>query len=189
MVLLGCLENARYCPPDLKIFFMKREGQIMAINVGDKLPQATFKVMSADGPADLAVADLCAGKKVVIFAVPGAFTPTCHAKHLPGFLENLEAFKAKGVDEIACLSVNDVFVMDAWARDTGAAGKIAFLADGSGQFTKAIGMELDLMAGGLGIRSKRYAMLVNDGTVERLNIEEESGVAVISSAEELLGQL
>jgi len=161
----------------------------MAIKVGDKLPDATFKVMTADGPADVTTAELFAGKRVAMFAVPGAYTPTCHRNHLPGFVENDAAIRAKGVDAIICLSVNDVWVMDAWGRDAGATGKITMLADGSALFTKAIGLELDATAGGMGIRSKRYSMLVNDGVVEALNIEEAPGQATLSGAAALLERL
>lgn len=161
----------------------------MTIKIGDRLPDATFQIMSADGPAQTTTAELFAGKKVILFALPGAFTPTCHNNHLPGYLENLETFKAKGVDTIAVTSVNDVFVMDAWAKATGGNGKIQFLADGSANFAKAIGLELDATAGGLGIRSKRYAMLVEDGAVKVLNIEDAPGKAVASGAAALLEQL
>jgi glutaredoxin/glutathione-dependent peroxiredoxin len=161
----------------------------MTIKIGDRLPDATFQIMSADGPAQTTTAEIFAGKKVILFALPGAFTPTCHNNHLPGYLENLETFKAKGVDTIAVTSVNDVFVMDAWAKATGGNGKIQFLADGSANFAKAIGLELDATAGGLGIRSKRYAMLVEDGAVKVLNIEDAPGKAVASGAAALLEQL
>lgn len=158
----------------------------MAIQVGDRLPDATFKITTADGPAETTTSDVFAGKKAILFAVPGAFTPTCHKNHLPGFLENLSTFKAKGIDTIAVVSVNDVFVMDAWASATGGKGKIVFLADGSADFTKSIGLELDATAGGLGIRSKRYAMVVEDGVVKALNIEDQPGQAVASGAAALL---
>ena len=127
-----------------------------------------------------------ADKTVVLFAVPGAFTPTCHQKHLPGFLEHLHEFKAKGVDLVACTAVNDVFVLDAWAHANAADGKIAFLADGNAEFAKALGLDLDATGSGLGIRSKRYAMLVEDGIVKILNVEEVPSVAEKSSAEALL---
>lgn len=161
----------------------------MTIAVGDTLPDAKFKISTADGPAELTTADVFAGKKVVLFAVPGAFTPTCHMNHLPGFLENADAFKAKGIDTIACVSVNDVFVMKAWAAATGAEGKITFLADGSADFAKAIGLDLDLSGGGLGIRSKRYAMIVDDGVVTSLDIEEAPGKATVSGAAAVLEKL
>ena len=161
----------------------------MPIKVGDRLPNATFTVMTADGPADKTTDDIFKGKKVVLFAVPGAFTPTCHKNHLPGFLKNADAIKAKGVDTIAVTGVNDVFVMNAWKKDTGAEGKIEFLADGSADFAKAIGLSLDATAGGLGIRSKRYSMVVDDGTVKSLNIEEAPGKAELSGADALIKQL
>ena len=161
----------------------------MAISIGDRLPDFAFKVFGKDGPAELTVSELCSGKKVVLFAVPGAFTPTCHLNHLPGYLEHLETIKSKGVDEIAVVSVNDVFVMNAWAQNTGGEGKITYLSDGSGDFAKAIGMDMDLSAGGLGIRSKRYSMIVDDGTVSALNIEDGPGQAVKSGAAAIIEQL
>jgi peroxiredoxin len=159
------------------------------IKVGDRLPSSKFKVMTAEGPAEKTTDDIFKGKKVVLFAVPGAFTPTCHRNHLPGFLSNADKIKAKGVDTIAVTGVNDVFVMDAWKKSTGAEGKIEFLADGSADFAKAIGLSLDASAGGLGIRSKRYSMLVEDGVVKSLNIEETPGKAELSGAENLFKQL
>ncbi|GHB21950.1 peroxiredoxin [Pseudovibrio japonicus] len=161
----------------------------MGIQVGDKLPSATFKSLSIDGPVNVSSDELFEGKTVVLFAVPGAFTPTCHLNHLPGFIDNAEAIKAKGVDTIAVVSVNDAFVMGAWARDSRADDKIQFLADGSAEFTKAIGLELDASAFGMGIRSKRYSMIVKDGVLTSLNIEESPGEATISSAENILSQL
>ncbi|MDX1717809.1 MAG: peroxiredoxin [Anderseniella sp.] len=161
----------------------------MTISVGDKMPEATFNVMTAEGPGQMTSAELFDGRKVVIFAVPGAFTPTCHMKHLPGFISNADALKAKGVDTIACVSVNDVFVMNAWAEQSGAKNKITFLADGSANFTKAIGMDLDASGFGMGIRSKRYAMLVDNGVVKVINEEDAPGKAEISSAEEILKAL
>ncbi|WP_442578644.1 peroxiredoxin [Mesorhizobium sp. ASY16-5R] len=161
----------------------------MTISVGDKLPEASFKVLTADGAKSLTTADVFSGKKVVLFAVPGAFTPTCSNNHLPGYLENHDAILARGVDTIAVLAVNDLHVMAAWARFTGAEGKILFLADGNGDFVKSIGLDLDLSAGGLGLRSKRFSMIVNDGKVETLNIEDAPGQAVASGAAKLLEQL
>jgi peroxiredoxin len=161
----------------------------MTIKAGDKLPDATFKIMTADGPAEKTTAELFSGKTVVLFAVPGAFTPTCHNNHLPGFVEHFDTIRAKGVDEIAVVSVNDVFVMDAWAKASGNAGKIHFLADGSAEFTKAIGLELDASGFGMGVRSKRYSMIVKDGVVETLNVEEAPGTAEASGAAEILNQL
>ena len=161
----------------------------MTISVGDKLPQATFKTMTADGSKEIGTADIFAGKKVVLFAVPGAFTPTCSNNHLPGYLENRDAILARGVDTIAVVAVNDVHVMGAWARFTGGEGKILYLADGSGAFAKALGLDIDLSAGGMGLRSKRYSMIVEDGTVTALNIEDKPGQAIESSAARLLEQL
>jgi peroxiredoxin len=159
------------------------------IKVGDRLPSVKFKVMTAEGPAERTTDDVFKGKKVVLFAVPGAFTPTCHKNHLPGFLKNADTIKAKGVDTIAVTGVNDVFVMDAWKKDTGAAGKIEFLADGSADFAKALELSLDASAGGLGIRSKRYSMIVEDGVVKSLSIEEAPGKAELSGADALMKQL
>jgi len=159
------------------------------VKVGDRLPSVKFKVMTAEGPAERTTDDVFKGKKVVLFAVPGAFTPTCHRNHLPGFLNNADAIKKKGVDTIAVTGVNDVFVMNAWKKDTGAEGKIEFLADGSADFAKALELSLDATAGGLGIRSKRYSMIVEDGVVKALNVEEAPGKAELSGAEALMKQL
>lgn len=161
----------------------------MTIAVGDKIPEVQFFIMTDDGPGSLTTSELFDGKTVAFFAVPGAFTPTCHAKHVPGFITHAAELKSKGVDTIACVSVNDVFVMDQWAKDTGGSDTISFLADGSATFTKAVGMDLDLTERGLGIRSKRYAMLVKDGTVAALNIEDAPSSAEKSSAAELLKAL
>ena len=161
----------------------------MTIKVGDRLPNATFTTMTPDGPKPRTTDEIFKGKKVVLFAVPGAFTPTCHKNHMPGFVTNFDKIKGKGIDTIAVTAVNDVFVMDAWAKSTGADGKILALADGSGEFAKAIGMSLDLGARGLGLRSQRYAMIVEDGVVKTLNIEDAPGKADISGAENLLNGL
>ncbi|HEY2532750.1 MAG TPA: peroxiredoxin [Xanthobacteraceae bacterium] len=161
----------------------------MTIKVGDRLPEAKFRVMGPDGPAWKTTDEVFKGKKVVLFAVPGAFTPTCNNNHLPGFLNKAAAIKAKGVDTIAVTGVNDVFVMEAWKKSTGAAGTIEFLADGNGDFAKAIELTMDGSAGGLGTRSRRYAMLVEDGVVKTLNIEDAPGKAEASSAENLLKQM
>ncbi|MQT13907.1 peroxiredoxin [Segnochrobactrum spirostomi] len=161
----------------------------MPIEAGHKLPDATFKTMGPDGPTEIKSADLFAGRRVVLFAVPGAFTPTCHRNHLPGFLDNADDIKSRGIDEIAVISVNDVFVMDAWAKATGAEGKITFLADGSAEFTKATGLDLDASGFGMGVRSQRYSMVVNDGVVEVLNIEEQPGQATVSGAAALIAAL
>ena len=158
----------------------------MAIKVGDRLPSTTFMTMTADGPKPQTTDDIFKGKKVVLFAVPGAFTPTCHKNHLPGFLTNADAIKGKGIDTIAVTGVNDVFVMDAWKKNTAAEGKIEFLADGSAAFAKAIGLSVDLGERGLGTRSQRYAMVVEDGVVKTLNLEEAPGKAEVSGAENLL---
>jgi glutaredoxin/glutathione-dependent peroxiredoxin len=161
----------------------------MAIESGSKLPNAKFRTMGETGPSEVASEELFKGKKVALFAVPGAFTPTCHARHLPGFLHALEAFKAKGVDIVACTAVNDIFVLDAWGRASGAEGKITFLADGNGDFAKAIGLDMDGTAIGFGVRSKRYAMLIDDGVVKALHVEPQAGVLQESSAERLLEDL
>ncbi len=161
----------------------------MLIKVGDPLPDATFTVMTPDGPAPVTTSEIVKGRKVVLFAVPGAFTPTCSMNHLPGFVEHAAEFKSKGIDEIVVVAVNDVFVMDAWAKHSGASGKIKFLADGSGTFAKALGLTLDLTDRGLGIRSQRYSMLVDNGIVKKLNIEDAPGKAEASSAEALVKQI
>ena len=158
----------------------------MTIKVGDRLPSATFTTMTADGPKPKTTDEIFKGKKVVLFAVPGAFTPTCHKNHLPGFLTNADKIKGKGIDTIAVTGVNDVFVMDAWKKATDTGGKIEFLADGSAAFANAIGLSVDLGARGLGTRSQRYAMVVEDGVVKTLNVEDQPGKADISGAENLL---
>ena len=160
----------------------------MAIKVGDRVPSGSFMVMTADGPKPKTTDDLFKGKKVVLFAVPGAFTPTCHRNHLPGFVKNAAAIKAKGVDTIAVTGVNDVFVMDAWKKASGG-DSIEFLADGSSNWAKAVGLTADLSERGLGLRSQRYAMLVQDGVVKALNIEDAPGKAEISSADNILKAL
>tara|TARA_R110002020_G_scaffold110627_8_gene255515 strand:+ start:1030 stop:1515 length:486 start_codon:yes stop_codon:yes gene_type:complete len=161
----------------------------VTIAIGDKLPEATFKEKTQDGMAETKVSDLFSGKKVVLFAVPGAFTPTCTLNHLPGFLENRDAILAKGVDEIAVVSVNDAFVMAAWEKATNGTGKLRYLSDWDASFTKSIGMDADLSAGTLGTRSKRYSMIVEDGKVTALNVEDSPGQAVASGAAALLEQL
>ena len=160
----------------------------MTISIGEKLPDATFKTMTADGAKDLTTEQIFAGKKVVLFGVPGAFTPTCSNNHLPGYLENHDAILAKGVDTIAVLAVNDHHVMGAWARFTGGEGKILFLADGNGTFTKATGLEGDMSGAGMGFRSKRFSMIVDDGKVTAVNVESKPGVNE-SGAAHILGQL
>ena len=159
----------------------------MTIKVGDRLPEANLTKMTEAGPEAVGP-DYFKGRKVALFAVPGAFTPTCSAKHLPGFVEKADDIKAKGVDEIACVSVNDAFVMGAWGKSSGAEGKITMLADGNGDFAKAVGLELDGSKFGMGKRSQRYAMLVDDGVVKALDVEAP-GEFRVSSAEHLLGQL
>lgn len=161
----------------------------MTIAIGEKIPAATLKEKTADGVADINVEDFLAGRTVVLFAVPGAFTPTCSLNHLPGFLENRDAFYAKGVNEIAVVAVNDHHVMNAWAKASGGEGRIRFLADGNAAFARALGLESDMSAGGMGVRSKRYSMLVKDGKVVQLNIEDKPGAAETSGAATLLGQL
>ncbi len=161
----------------------------MAIAPGSPLPHAKFKIMTETGPSEVSSDDLFKGKKAILFAVPGAFTPTCNNQHLPGFLHHAADFKAKGVDVIACTSVNDVFVLDAWSKATGSKGTIVFLADGNGDFAKAVGLDLDGAPIGFGVRSKRYAMLLEDGVVKVLHVEDSPGVAIESSAETLLADL
>jgi peroxiredoxin len=161
----------------------------MAITEGSPLPFAKFKIMTETGPSEISTEDLFKGKKAVLFAVPGAFTPTCTNQHLPGFLQHAADFKAKGVGVIACTAVNDVFVLDAWAKASGAKGAIVFLADGNGDFAKAAGLEMDGAPIGFGIRSKRYAMLLDDGVVKALHVEDKPGTAIESSAEKLLADL
>ena len=158
------------------------------IKVGDRLPEATFNTMTAEGPKPKTTDEIFAGKKVVLFALPGAFTPTCSNNHVPGYRDNFDALKAKGVDTIAVTSVNDAFVMGAWQKAQACEGKIEFLGDGSAKFAKAVGLELDLTERGMGVRSKRYSMLVEDGVVKSLNIEEGPG-AEASGAVTMLGQV
>ena len=161
----------------------------MTIQVGDKVPaDVTLKEMGDAGPQEVRSGDLFKGKRVVLFAVPGAFTPTCSMKHLPGFVEQAAAIRAKGVDEVVCLSVNDAFVMGAWGKDQNASGKVRMLADGNGDFTKALGLTLDASGFGMGLRSQRYALIAKDGVVEQLLVESGPGLSV-SSAESVLEKL
>ena len=160
----------------------------MTISVGEKLPEATFKTFTADGPKDTTVADVFAGKKVVLFGVPGAFTPTCSNNHLPGYLENYNAIRARGVDTVAVVATNDVHVMGAWARFSGGEGKLLFLADGSADFARATGLDIDLSAHGMGLRNKRFSMIVDDGKVTAINVESKPGVNE-SGAAHILEQL
>jgi peroxiredoxin/DsbC/DsbD-like thiol-disulfide interchange protein len=169
--------------------FLQRERIPMPIKVGDRLPDTKFRVMTTEGPVWKTTDEVFKGRKVALFAVPGAFTPTCNNLHIPSFLNNAAAIKAKGVHTIAVTGVNDVFVMEAWKKSTGAEGKIDFLADGNGDFAKAIDMAFDGSGNGLGTRSKRYSMLVDDGVVKKLNIEDAPGKCEISGGQTLLGQL
>jgi peroxiredoxin len=160
----------------------------MTIQVGERLPQATFMTPTEEGPAPISTDEVFGGKKVALFAVPGAFTPTCSAKHLPGFKEQAAAIKAKGVDTIACVSVNDVFVMKAWAKDQGIGEEILMLADGNGDFTKALGLEMNASKFGMGSRSQRYSLIADDGVVTELYVEA-AGEFRVSSADYLLERL
>jgi len=160
----------------------------MAVKEGDKVPSAKLKVKTSDGIKDVNTDEYFKGKKVVLFALPGAFTPTCSAKHVPGFVQNHDQLKQKGVDKIACVSVNDAFVMEAWGRDQKCDSKVDMLADGNADFTKAMGLELDARGNGMGIRSRRYAMIVDDGVIKKLSVEEP-GAFDVSSAESVLKAL
>lgn len=161
----------------------------MTIAVGDRLPPVTFKSMIDGAPAALSTDDVFKGKTIALFAVPGAFTPGCSKTHLPGYLANHDAILAKGVDRIVCVAVNDAFVMDAWSKANDADGKILFLADGSADFTRAVGLTLDLSAGGLGLRSQRYSMIVKDGVVTDLTLEEKPGTIDLTGAACMVGKL
>jgi peroxiredoxin len=165
-----------------------REGNAMTIGIGDRLPTVNLKRLTADGVRDVALGEVTSGK-VVLFAVPGAFTPTCSERHLPGFLEHAEAIKAKGVDRIVCVSVNDPFVMSAWSKHVGVGDRIEMLSDGNGELTRAIGLDFDASGAGLGTRSKRYAMVVRDGVVEALMVEEVPSKAERSAASAVLDVL
>lgn len=158
----------------------------MTIAVGDRLPAVDLKRLTADGVQNVAVAELTRGKKIVLFAVPGAFTPTCSEQHLPGFLEHAEAIRAKGVDAIVCVSVNDPFVMSAWAKNREVGDRITMLADGNAELTKAIGLDFDASAAGLGTRSRRYAMVVDDGVVQALMVEDVPSKAERTAASAIL---
>jgi glutaredoxin/glutathione-dependent peroxiredoxin len=161
----------------------------MTIKVGDKLPSVTLRQVTPEGPKEVTTDDFFRGKKVALFAVPGAFTPACSQRHLPGYVDKASDIKGKGVDEVACVAVNDPAVMTAWGKDQRTEGKVTMLADGSGDFVRALGLELDLTKAGLGMRSKRYSMLVDNGVVKSLNIEEQPGQVDISSAEAMLRAL
>lgn len=160
----------------------------MTIKVGDSVPSASFKHMTADGMQELSTDELFGGKKVVLFSLPGAFTPTCSAKHLPGFVQHAGDLKAKGVDTIACMSVNDAFVMDAWGKDQSVGDSVLMLADGNGDVAKALGLDFDASGFGMGTRAQRFAMIVEDGKVTTLNVEEP-GAFEVSSAEAMLAAL
>ena len=157
----------------------------MSIAVGDRMPIGEFGVMTEDGPGSLPTSDLFAGKKVLLVSVPGAFTPTCSMHHLPGIVANVERFRDKGVDQVACMAVNDAFVMSAWGESLGATGKVMMLADGSGDYTRALGLELDARRFGMGMRAQRFALVVDDGVVTYLAVEEPARFAV-TKAESLL---
>lgn len=160
----------------------------MTIKVGDSIPSAKLMMASAEGPKEVTTEELFGGKTVVLFGVPGAFTPTCSAKHLPGFVNHIDAIKAKGVDMVGCMAVNDVFVMGAWGKDQGTGDKVAMLADGSAAFTKAMGLEFDLTARGLGVRAQRFALVAKNGVVTHVAVEAP-GAFEVSSAEAVLAAL
>ena len=160
----------------------------MAIKAGERMPAGVLKTMGAEGPKDVRTEELFQGKKVVLFSVPGAFTPTCDAKHLPGFVQLADQLRAKGVDVLACLAVNDVFVMNAWGKASGVGEKVLMLADGNGEYSKALGLELDARAFGMGLRGQRFALVVDDGVVRHVNVEAP-GQFKVSAAESVLAQL
>lgn len=160
----------------------------MAIKAGDRMPAGSFKMIGKDGMQDVTTDQLFKGRKVVLFSVPGAFTPTCDAKHLPGFIQHAEALRAKGVDAIACMAVNDAFVMNAWGKASGVGDKIMMLADGNGDYTRALGLELDARGFGMGYRGQRFAIIVGDGIATHVNVEAP-GKFEVSTAEHVLGQL
>jgi peroxiredoxin len=160
----------------------------MVIKVGDRMPAGKFKIMGEGGPQDLTTAQLFDGKRVVLFSVPGAFTPTCNAKHLPGFLEHAAALHAKGIDTIACMAVNDVFVMNAWGKSANAGDRVKMLADGNGEYAKALGLELDARGFGMGVRGQRFALVVDNGVATKVLVEAP-GEFKVSAAEYVLGQL
>ena len=160
----------------------------MTVKVGDRVPSATLKTMGPEGPKNITTDELFKGKKVALFSVPGAFTPTCSAKHLPGFVKNADALKAKGVQEVVCMAVNDAFVMDAWGKSQSADGKVTMVADGNADFAKALGLELDASGHGMGTRGKRFSMVVENGVVKQLNVEQP-GAFEVSSADAMLKNL
>jgi peroxiredoxin len=160
----------------------------MTIKVGDKMPSGTFKTMTAEGPKEVSAEQLFKGKKVLLFSVPGAFTPTCDRKHLPGYVQQAGALKAKGIDTIACMAVNDVFVMNAWGQSANVGDSVLMLADGNGDYVKALGLDLDARGFGMGLRGQRFSVIVDDGVVKQLNVEPP-GQFNVSSAECAVGQL
>lgn len=160
----------------------------MTIKAGDKVPSATLTVMTSDGPSKVSTGELFGSGKVVMFSVPGAFTPTCSARHLPGFVDHVDEIRKKGVDRVVCIAVNDVFVMDAWGKSAGVGDRIVMAADGNAEFTRALGLELDARGFGMGTRGQRFAMIVQDGVVKKVDVEAP-GEFKVSSAEHVLGQL
>ena len=160
----------------------------MPIKAGDRMPQGTFKTMTAQGPKDVSTDELFKGKKVVLFSVPGAFTPTCDAKHLPGFLEHASELRSKGIDTIACMAVNDVFVMNAWGKSASAGDKVLMLADGNGEYAKALGLSMDASRFGMGTRGQRFAIVVDNGIVKQIHVEAP-GEFKVSAAEHVLSNL
>lgn len=160
----------------------------MTIKAGDKMPSGAFKTMTAEGAKEVSTDALFGGKTVVLFSVPGAFTPTCDARHLPGYLQHVDALKAKGVDTVACMAVNDMFVMNAWGKNSNVGDKVLMLADGNGDYTRALGLELDARGFGMGMRGQRFALIVKDGVATQVNIEA-GGEFKVSAAEHVLGQL
>jgi len=161
----------------------------MSIQIGDSIPSATLRTLTAEGPKEIQTRDFFAGRKVVLFAVPGAFTGTCTNDHLPSFLKNADAIREKGVDEIACVAINDMFVLDAWAKSTGSEGTITMLSDGNGELTKAMGMTFDGSGFGLGVRSKRYAAIVDDGKITTLEVEESPGTCSVTKGSKIVEAL
>ena len=161
----------------------------MTMETGSRMPDGTLTVVTDDGPEQVEASKFFGGRTVVLFAVPGAFTPTCHMSHMPGFVNNADAFRAKGVDEIAVIAVNDPFVMKAWREASDAKGKVTFLADGSARYVTALGLDLDAAGFGMGTRAKRFAMLVEDGTVKEVSVEDSPGAVEVSGAEEMLAKL
>ena len=161
----------------------------MTIRIGDRLPDASFTIMGESGPEQKSTAEVFGARKVLLFAVPGAFTPTCHLNHMPGYVDLVDEFRARGIDELACVAVNDVFVLDRWAAESRAKGSIRMLADGNADFVRAIGLDLDASGFGFGIRAQRFAMLVEDGTVKVLEVEPNPGAVGDSGAEAMLARI